>query len=183
MGRPKQLMLHDGEPLVARAARSAIDAGADPVIVVLGANAAEIQSVLSPLAGVTVVVNSDWQDGLASSLATGLRAAVQDGSCDGVLVTLADQPLVGAATLRPLIAAFRAGARIIASGYGGVPGVPALFGREHVPALLGLTGDTGAAAWLRGRLPDVTIVPLDGAVLDLDTPADVARLARRPGSR
>lgn len=177
MGRPKQLILHDGEPLVSRAARSATDAGADPVIVVLGANAAEIQPVISRLAGVTVVVNPDWRDGLASSLATGLRAAVQDGSCDGVLVTLADQPLVDGGTLRPLVAAFRDGARLVASGYDGVPGVPALFGREHVPDLLGLKGDTGAGPWLRGHMPEVSIVPLGSAALDLDTPADVERLA------
>lgn len=183
MGHPKQLILHDGEPLVVRAARSAAGAGADPVIVVLGAHAAGIRPVLSGLAGVRVVVNSNWERGLASSLATGLRAAVDDEGCDGVLVTLADQPLVDAGILRALIARFHSGARIVASGYAGEPGVPALFGREHVPALVELTGDTGAGQWLRARSPEVAIVPLEVAALDLDTPADAARLAgrSRPG--
>lgn len=177
MGRPKQLIHHAGQPLVLRAARSAIEAGADPVIVVVGAHAAEIRTALSGLADLRIVVNTEWQAGLASSLVCGLRAAMEDEACDGILVTLADQPLVDAAALHSLMEAFRAGARLVASGYDGVPGVPALFGREHAPALMGLTGDAGAGGWLRNRLADVTIVPLDRAALDLDTPEDLARLA------
>lgn len=183
MGYPKQMILHGGQPLVSHAAKIALDAGAEPVIVVLGAHTDEIRPALSQLAGITVVVNSDWESGLASSLTAGLRVALQDAFCDGVMVTLADQPLVDAGMMRRLIAAFRGGARIVASGYKGVPGVPALFGREHVPALLSLSGDTGAGPWLRSRLHEVTIVPLDSALLDLDTPADVARLADRSSFR
>lgn len=183
MGQPKQLIVHEGQPLVARAAAAARDAGADPVIVVLGAHAAEIAPALADLADVNVVLNPAWESGLASSLVAGLRAAVQDDSCDGVLATLADQPLIDAGVLRRLITAFQGGARLVASGYQGVPGVPALFGREHVPELLTLTGDAGAGPWLRNRFSDLTIIPLDAASLDLDTPADAARLARRPGAR
>ena len=181
MGRVKQLIVHAGEPLVRRAAGCAVAAGADPVIVVVGAHAAEVEAAVSGLAGIRVVRNPGWESGLASSLALGLGAAIEEESCDGILVTLADQPLVDAGVLGPLMAAFRAGARIVASGYDGVPGVPALFGREHAPALMGLTGDAGAGGWMRDRLADVTIIPLERAAHDLDTPEDLARLAD-PGS-
>lgn len=181
MGRPKQLILHDAKPLVAHTAETALAAGMNPVIVVLGARAGEILPALSHLSGVTPVMNPGWESGLASSLTTGLRAALTDMTWDGVLTMLADQPLVDAPALRRLIAEFAAGARIVAAGHDGMPGVPALFGREHVPDLLGLTGDAGAGPWLRSRLDDVKIVPLGGALLDLDTPADVTRLADRPG--
>ena len=183
MGHPKQLIVHEGQPLVARAAAAAREAGADPVIVVLGAHAAEIEPALAALAGVRVVVNPAWESGLASSLVGGLRAALQDDAWDGVLATLADQPLVDADALRRLIAAFQDGARLVASGYAGAPGVPALFGREYVPDLLTLTGAAGAGPWLRKRLSELMVIPLDAALLDLDTPADAARLARRPGVR
>jgi CTP:molybdopterin cytidylyltransferase MocA len=182
MGHPKQLILHEGRPLVTRAAEAALAAGADPVIVVLGAHAEKIRPALAGLAGVTTVLNAGWQSGLASSLTTGLRAAQGDPAWDGVLALLADQPLVGGPLLRRIIAEFTAGARIVAAGYAGAPGVPALFGREHVPELLSLTGDTGAGAWLRNRASDVAIVPLDDAVLDVDTPADARRLDDRQGS-
>lgn len=182
MGYAKQLILHNGKPLVTHAAEAALAADAAPVIVVLGARAEDIRPALSHLAGVTTVLNADWESGLASSLATGLRAALHDTTWDGVIATLADQPLADASVLRRIVTEFAAGARIVASGYAGVPGVPALFGREHVPELLSLTGDTGAGPWLRSRARDTAIVPLDSAMLDVDTPADVRRLDDRQRS-
>ncbi len=182
MGHPKQLILHHGKPLVTRAAETALAAGAAPVIVVLGAHEAEIRPALSDLSGVTTVLNPNWESGLASSLTTGLHAALRDSAWEGVLAMLADQPLVDGPMLSRLIAEFAAGARIVATGHAGGPGVPALFSREHVPELLGLTGDTGAGPWLRSRAPEVALVPLAGAALDVDTPADVQRLAEQQGS-
>lgn len=183
MGRPKQLILYDGKPLVAHAAEAALAAGTAPVIVVLGAHAGEIRPALSHLAGVTIALNAGWESGLASSLTTGLQAALEDKTWDGVLAMLIDQPLVDAPVLHRMMAEFAAGARIVASGHDGMPGVPALFGREHVSDLLGLAGDAGAGPWLRSRLQEVKVVALGAALLDVDTPADLARLAgrRSPG--
>lgn len=172
MGRLKQLIPYEGQPLVARATGAALAAGADPVIVVLGAQAQDVGAALAHMAGVSVVVNSAWESGLASSLTTGLREALST-QCDGVLVTLADQPHVSASVLGQLMENFRGGARVVAAGYGGTPGVPALFGREHVPSLLGLTGDSGAGPWLRERNNEVVVVPFHDALLDIDTPTDL----------
>ena len=91
MGSPKQLMLHEGEPMVRRAAIAAADTDADPVIVVLGANADLIAPTLFGLTPpVTTVVNMYWEQGLASSLATGLRVLEDTIPYDAVLVTLTD---------------------------------------------------------------------------------------------
>jgi molybdenum cofactor cytidylyltransferase len=177
LGFPKQLIVHEGEPLVRRAAMAAIEAGASPVVVVLGANASAIAPALSGLTPVTTVLNLEWSKGLASSLTAGLSAVLEDASCDGVLVTLADQPLVDAAALGRLIAMFNGERRIVASAYGDTIGVPALFGREHIDDLMRLTGDAGAGAWLRNRRTEATCVPLGAAALDIDTPADAARLS------
>jgi CTP:molybdopterin cytidylyltransferase MocA len=100
-----------------------------------------------------------------------------------VLVTLADQPLVDADALRRLIAAFSRERRIVASGYSDTIGVPALFGWEHAPGLAGLTGDVGAGGWLRRRRAEVTCVALGAAALDVDRPADVARLSALAAAR
>jgi CTP:molybdopterin cytidylyltransferase MocA len=178
LGYSKQLLMHEGEPLVRLAALAAVQAGANPVIVVLGADAAAITPVLDLLPSVTLVVNEDWRSGLASSLATGLRSVVENTSCDGVLVMLADQPLVDSSAIAQLIAAFDADNRIIASEYGDTIGVPVVIGREHVPELMTLKGDAGAGAWLRKRIGDVTRVPVAGAAMDVDTPSDAERLSR-----
>jgi CTP:molybdopterin cytidylyltransferase MocA len=176
LGAPKQLLTHEGEPLVRRIAAAAVEAGADPVVVVLGANATMIAPALSGLASVTTVVNREWSNGLSSSLAAGLSAVFQDASCDAVLVTLADQPLIDAAALRRLMAAFDDERRIVASAYDDTIGVPALFAREHVEDLTRLTGDAGAGAWLRSRPNEVTCIPFGGAAFDIDTSTDAARL-------
>jgi molybdenum cofactor cytidylyltransferase len=178
LGYSKQLIDHEGEPLVRRAAMAAVEAGASPVIVVLGADAAAIKPVLSLLPSVTPVTNEDWETGLASSLTTGLRALNQKASRDGVLVMLADQPLIDAAALGQLLDAFNADNRIIASEYGDTIGVPVVIGREHVPELMALKGDAGAGAWLRKRIGDVTRVPMAIAATDVDTPSDADQLTR-----
>jgi CTP:molybdopterin cytidylyltransferase MocA len=179
LGYPKQLVAHEGEPLVRRAALAARDAGARPVLVVLGAGAATIAPALDALPGVQPIVHADWADGLASSLGAGLRAleeACRDEPCDGVLVTLGDQPLVDADALRRLLDAFAAGARVVAARYADALGAPAVFGREHLPALCTLEGDHGAGRWLRAHRALTTEVPMETAALDVDTPADVVRL-------
>jgi molybdenum cofactor cytidylyltransferase len=176
LGYPKQLIVHEGEPLVRRIAMAAVDAGANPVVVVLGANAEMIASALSGLASVRTVVNQEWSKGLASSLAAGLSALLEDAICDAVLVTLADQPRVDAAALRRLVAKFGGERRIVASSYDDTIGVPAIFAREHVDALMRLTGDAGAGSWLRSRPSEVTCVPLDVAAIDIDTVSDTAHL-------
>lgn len=180
MGRPKQLITHFGEPLVARASEAVVEAGADPVVVVVGAHAEQVRPALDEVRGISVVVNTQWETGIASSLVAGLHA-IADEAWDGVLVTLADQPFVSAETLRRLLRAFHSGARLVASDYDGAPGVPAVFGAEYVPELLRLTGDSGAAKWLRGRASDVTVIPAEG-LFDVDTPADLERLAGGAGS-
>ena len=183
LGYSKQLIIHEGEPLVRRAAIAAVEAGASPVIVVLGADAAEITPALSLLPSVTLVINDDWNTGLASSLATGLRALSQNVSRDGVLVMLADQPLIDAASLRQLLDAFDTDHRIIASEYDDTIGVPVVIGREHVPDLMALKGDAGAGAWLRKRIGDVTRIPMARAAMDVDTPSDAEQLTRDTARR
>jgi CTP:molybdopterin cytidylyltransferase MocA len=183
LGRPKQLVVHEGEPLVRRAAAAAAEAGAAPVVVVLGAHAELVAPTLQGLAGVTAVVHEGWRAGLASSLAAGVGVLLAGPPCDAVLVTLADQPLVDARALRRLVAAFSPERRIVAAGYSDTVGVPALFGWEHAAALAALTGDAGAGSWLRRRRDEVTSVALDAAALDVDVPADVARLSARAAPR
>jgi CTP:molybdopterin cytidylyltransferase MocA len=176
MGYPKQLIVHEGEPLVRRAAIAAVEAGADPVVVVLGANGPIIAPALYGLASVTTVVNHNWIEGLASSLAAGLRALDDATPYDAVLVTLADQPLVDAIALRRLMSAFDEEHRIVASAYDKTIGVPAVFAREYVADLMVLRGDAGAGRWLRSRSGEVTSIVLGVAALDIDTPAETARL-------
>jgi molybdenum cofactor cytidylyltransferase len=177
LGVPKQLIEFRGESLVRRAARAAGEAGASPVIVVLGADAPSIAQALGGLSSATVT-NERWREGLASSLATGIREVQRlDAQCDGALLTTADQPLVHGVALRRLLDAFDEGARLVAAEYSRTIGVPAVIGREHFDALLALEGDAGAGRWLRGMGDAVRRIPLLEAAVDIDTAEDAAMLA------
>ena len=73
MGQPKQLLRWQGEPMVTRAARIALESGASETVVVTGAVAEQVEAALAPLreAGrgrLRVVFNPNWQDGQAGSV-------------------------------------------------------------------------------------------------------------------
>lgn len=175
LGSPKQVLLHDGQPLVRRAALAALAAGTDPVIVVVGSDSGLVTSALHDVPSLVIVANDAWQSGQASSLRVGLRAAMA-AMADGAVVMLADQPLIESSALARLLSKFDRGHRIVASAYDGTVGAPAIFGVEHFDELMHLTGDSGAGKWLRDQGKIVTTVSLPEAMLDIDTRADAAAL-------
>jgi molybdenum cofactor cytidylyltransferase len=181
LGVPKQLIEFRGKSLVRAAAIAAVDAGASVVIVVLGAAAPSVAQALEGESHVTTVLNDQWRDGLASSLATGIREVLRlDARCDGVLITMADQPLVNSESLRRVLNALDSHTRLAAAEYSGTIGVPAVIGREYLDALLLLEGDAGAGRWLRGLGDAVRRIPMPEAALDIDTAKDLVLLEAHP---
>jgi molybdenum cofactor cytidylyltransferase len=181
MGRPKQLLPVAGLPLLRRVAERALAAPVSPVIVVLGAHAAEIAPCLNGLR-LRIVINDCWQDGMGSSVRVGMQALLTAGTpaADAVIVALADQPDCSADHFRRLIEARRTtGRTIVASEYEGVRGPPVLFAARYFPELLALQGDTGARPLLQSYAHEVAAVPLSTA-RDLDTPADYDFFLRHP---
>jgi nicotine blue oxidoreductase len=162
-------------PLIARtvaAARAALPRS--PLIVVVGAEALRVRLALRRArCGARIVANGDWGRGMATSLQTGLAAAPR--SAQAALVLLVDQPLVTAAALSRLLAAWRRRPGLPAAArYGGQLGVPAVLPRRRWRAVKALHADQGARALLRGGGP-LTPVEMPEAELDLDTDADLAR--------
>jgi molybdenum cofactor cytidylyltransferase len=176
MGKTKQLLRIDGESLIRRAVRIALEARVGPVIVALGAEADRIRGEIEGLP-IRIVLNAGWREGLASSLRAAVEAAGQARpAARGLLVLPADQPRLTAAHLRALDAAQRAGgAAIVASDYGDHRGPPALFAASQYAALRALCGDTGARELLHGA-DVVTVAAPRGSGLDLDRPEDLDRL-------
>ena len=172
LGRPKQLVLLQGETLLQRTVKAALDAGCGPVRVVLGAAWEESKKNIQDLP-VELLFNGGWQEGMASSIRLGLEALPPDA--EAVLLLVCDQPALDAKRLRGLLDAHRlAPEALVACAYGGTRGIPALFPRRLFPGLLALQGDRGAKGLLQG--PDVHLVPFPGGEADVDTPEDLARL-------
>jgi len=181
LGRPKQLVEFEGESLLRRAARLAIDTGCSPVFVVLGQNAATfLPEVDDPQA--TVLINEEWQSGMASSLKLGINAALAaNPQLRSIMALVCDQPRLDLPLLQILLTTHRsrlyaAQPLITASQYRETLGVPAIFSREVFPELLALTGDQGARKILIRHRANVAAVSFPGGEFDLDTPEDLARL-------
>ena len=177
MGTPKQLLALNGQPLVVRAAEAALASPAWPVVVVLGANAEKIRPALARLP-VLITENPAWAEGMAASIRAGVTTLQQfSRRLDAALIALCDQPAFSAGAIERLLAAQRqTGGNIVAARYSGRQGAPALFLREHFPALTALTGEEGARTLLNGDPAQVTAVELPELALDLDTPEDFAAI-------
>jgi molybdenum cofactor cytidylyltransferase len=178
LGQPKQLVRHRGETLLGRAIRLANDAGAVPVVAVLGAYYEIIRTSVE-LSGTIVALNELWEQGIASSIHAGLQALAQvEPNAVGVLILSCDQPRLTAGHLRALIETFIAQTEpsIAASAYAGVHGVPAIFPRSVFEALQALQGDKGARALLDRPAYPLISLPFEGGEVDIDQPSDLANL-------
>jgi len=174
LGRPKQLLRWQGRTLLERAIDDAREVLHEKVVVVLGAHAEPIRAAVD-LSQVATVHNPDWQDGLASSLRSGIEAL--PASAAAALILLCDQPLIRAAHLVTMLDAWRnEPGRIVASQYDLSCGVPALFPAAYFDRLKTLTGDKGAKPLLIEFDSCVIKIPLAQAELDIDTRSDFERL-------
>jgi molybdenum cofactor cytidylyltransferase len=177
LGQPKQLVAYRGRSLLRHAAEVATGTLCRPIVVVLGAHAAEIEAEVRDLP-VRVTENPHWTRGLATSLRRGveiLEAAEEE--IGAVVIMLCDQPLVSVPAIDGLVQAYRSGGKpIIASAYDGILGVPALFDRRLFPELLALEGEEGARRIIARHPRDVHGIPFPGGTLDIDTPQDCEQL-------
>jgi molybdenum cofactor cytidylyltransferase len=176
-GEPKQLLDWRGEPLVRRVARTALQAGLSPVVVVTGAHAGRVGQALAGLE-VQIVHNPDWEQGQSASLRAGLSALPAETGA--AIFLLADQPQVPAGLIEALVSAHAASlAPVISPSVEGRRANPVLFDRVTFNELRSLHGDSGGRQLMApvGPYP-VSRVPWDDPrlLLDVDTPEDYQRL-------
>jgi molybdenum cofactor cytidylyltransferase len=177
MGRSKQLLQFKGETLLRRASRAAIEAGCEPVIVVLGNRSDEFAGELADLP-VNVAVNQNWASGIGSSIRVGVQRILEiSPAIDALLIMLCDQPLVDAAILRRLIGAYlHSEKQVCASSFARTIGPPVVVDRRFFPKLANLADDRGAKEiWLK-HPESFGIFACEAAAADIDTPADYERL-------
>jgi len=179
MGRLKPLIPIEGKPALTVVIEVLREAGIDRPIVVLGREANRVLSAVD-LAECRIVVNPEPRRGLSSSLDLGLRLV--DPKAIGTLVLHVDMPAVRADTIRSVLDAAEAGAKIAAPTHNGRRGFPVYFSHACFDELtLVLTGDKGARDYIAARRDSVTLVPVDdpGSLLDIDRPEDLAEIERR----
>lgn len=177
LGQPKQLLKINGETLVRRMARFAVEGGCAPVCVVVGGRAELITPELCAVGALTVF-NPGWQQGIGSSIRRGVESLLEfEPSASHIMILVCDQVRLSTDLLQQLRLASKGHAsEIIASEYAGTFGVPAVFPREFFAQLQQLSGDCGAKQVMKEYPHRVKSVFFDGGAADLDTPEDYALL-------
>jgi CTP:molybdopterin cytidylyltransferase MocA len=175
MGSNKMRLRLDGEPLVRRAARRALAAGLDPVVVVLGRDADEVAGEIADLS-CDLVVNEDFAGPTSGSLHLGL-SRLPDAT-EGAVIVLGDMVEVTDSMIRALVDAARTTpAPLVVSRYGDVTAPPLLFRRSLFPELLAWTGEgCGKAVVQRHREEAVFLDWPVAALVDVDTPGDFEKV-------
>jgi CTP:molybdopterin cytidylyltransferase MocA len=183
---PGLLVELDGEPLVRRAARTAVDAGLWPVVVVIGAHGDDVRSALAGMPLVTVRDPEDGE-GRAGALQAGLRRLrVCCPELRGTFVIGCGPPFADERHLDALAeAARREGKPIAASVVGGTVGEPAMLLAEVFPEVAALTGGDGTPSLVEcdpGRVARVALSCGDG-LLDGVAPIAAGVNGGRPAAR
>lgn len=175
MGRCKQLLPLAGHPTIVRCIQTLVAAGITDIVVVTGANRDAIASAIGHLP-VRMVVNPDHAGDMASSVIAGLGAVPED--CRGVMICLADQPLVSVESCRRLLEQHAAAPDKTT--------IPLFEGKRGHPVVLPLhlatelqTGGTlrDIISRHQDRLQLVEVSDR-GVLLDMDTPEDYHEFER-----
>ncbi len=171
MGSPKPLLRYGNTTFLDRLC-TLFGERCAPVIVVLGAAAAEIRAAVRCPA--TFVVNEHYRSGQTGSMQCGLRAVPPEAA--GVLFTLVDHPAVAPATLDALL---RGTGLLRVPRYDGRRGHPIWFSRTLIPEFLALPENGAARDVVRSHAADTEFLDIDdpGIVTDIDDPAAYRALA------
>ena len=180
LGRPKQLEPWGEKTLLGTVLETVLDTDSEETWVVLGAAHELILEELD-FSGCRVVVNQEWESGIAGSLRVGLDALERGSTASGALILLGDQPGVTVETMARLREAYRPGVTpAVIPRYRYTYSNPVLVDRMLWRRLMMLDGDRGAMHLLRTHPEWVTEVWFpETAPEDVDDQQDVDRLKPR----
>lgn len=182
LGKPKQLLRYREQSLLFHAAQTAVASVCEPIVIVLGAYAELLKPEVQGLP-VQVVENPHWQEGMGSSIATGIKAINSySEQLEAVVLMLCDQPFVSVDLINQLVKSYHLTKHpIVASEYQGTLGVPALFNCTLFGDLLNLKSAAGAKKVMSKYSTDVYSVAFSKGVIDIDTPSDYEAFIKMVG--
>lgn len=178
MGTPKQLLRIDGKTVLEHTLEKVRESAVDEIVLVLGYAADAVEKEI-PTDGVKVVRNEGYQQGMGTSLRTGIAAVGPETKA--ALIVLADQPFVQPSTLNSLIEYHgTAQAQIVIPMFRGFRGNPVLLDRSVFPELQELSGDVGCRAIFGSHTENIRKLAVDdaGILLDIDSRDDFDKLTK-----
>lgn len=181
MGRPKLLLPFAAGSVVGGVVAALRGGGAGEVALVVAPGDEELAAWARGQA-LVLAVNPRPEDGMLSTIRAGLAAlggaAALAAEGRALLVTPADLPALSPATVRAVLAALAAGAPLAVPRHGGRRGHPLGIAAPLLPEIDSLDPTVGLRQLLDRHAAEILEVPVDdhGAVDDVDTPEDYARL-------
>jgi CTP:molybdopterin cytidylyltransferase MocA len=176
MGMPKQLLVHQHEPLIRHVIEELLVLEL-PLAVVLGARSAMIKAVISDFP-IEIVVNDKWKAGMGSSLKAGLHCLEEKyPDLEGVLCCVVDQPFLTHKLLNEYLKVLNTLADkrdgLIAARYQNkTVGVPALLGANYIKEIYKEDDHIGARKLLRQYADRVLTIDFPLGDFDLDNQQD-----------
>ena len=177
MGDFKQLMPFRGRTFVETCVETLLASTADEVLVVLGHRAGDVAAAIARFPARTIV-NEEYRQGMASSVKAGVRA-VAEGTAEGVLIALCDQPHVPVRVVNAVIEAYRASrALIVVPAIAGDSGHPVIFDLSLRDEILAVDPSEGLRAVTYTHRGERVRVPVDtlSVIDDIDMPDDYSRI-------
>lgn len=180
LGRPKQLLPWGGPTLLEMVVAQTLKWPVESVWVVLGSRHEEILDHLD-FGDAGVIENSEWEEGMASSIRVGLDVASRDPAIEAAFIVMGDQPGIDPAVVAALLDHRRlSDAPVIVPKYRYVRGHPVLVGRALWARLMSLEGDQGGRNLFQAHPDWVDEVFFEQlAPRDVDTVDDVTDLQPR----
>jgi len=175
-GKPKQLLDWQGQPFVRAIAKTALEAGLAPVIIVTGARGENIEAAVQDL-NIRVVTNENWKSGQGSSINKGVQSLISKYNVGAAIFLLVDQPQVTKSILQALREKHAEGLfPVVAPMVIDQRANPVLFDQVTFPDLMELEGDVGGRAIFHKYRVEYLPWHDDRLLLDVDTPEQYQRL-------
>ncbi len=172
LGRPKQLVEHEGKRLLQHAIDCCEKLSFGAKHIILGANSEKILP-LTNLKGFTSYLNESWQNGLSGSIQLAIQKASSNPKIQHLLFLLSDQPFITSTLIEELMEVHE---EITACEYKWQLGVPAIFSKKYFDELATLTGDKGAKPVLMRHKEVVKKIVFEKGSIDIDTEEDIEQL-------
>ena len=177
MGKQNKLLLPvGGETLLVKLVKSVCASDVGQVLVVIGHEAENIRCKLKEFP-LSFVYNPNYSEGMTTSIKSGVKEVSPD--CDGLLICLADMPLINTSDINQLIHAYvqnrvKGESLIVVPVFKGQRGNPVLFSKEFQNDILKHKNKSGCKEVIMNNTESVMEIEMDdeNILVDVDTLED-----------
>ena len=173
MGRPKALLEFRGRTFLENILDAISRSSIEHTVVVVGHHRREIENAIQT---VPVIFNPDYEQGMVTSLQTGIRALPPESI--GAFLFLVDHPVVEAETIEAMIPSVALN-RIVQPTFKGRRGHPVIFAAGLYEELLNAPEDKGARAVVWAHPNEICEVATEeeGCILNLNDPEAFGKIS------